>query len=180
MGFLEGIFVRSSFWVFLSFFSVSYEFFFGFLWVFFWVFFEFVQGFRSSLFEFFLSFFSWFLAVFSNSFQIRWRKWGSKGRRMLVHSWPRHVGIVGRHMWFIVGRRMRNPEYRKPWAWVSETLIRGIGYVELGIGYVELRKLWVLETPTSIPCSGTSILYQYPLLVSSTPVPILSTSLGFL
>ena len=83
-------------------------------------------------------------------------------------------------MWFIVGRRMRNPEYWKPWAWVLETLIRGIGYVELGIGYVELWKLWVLETPTSIPCSGTSILYQYPLLVSSTPVPILSTSLGFL
>ena len=85
------------------------------------------------------------------------------------HSWPPHVRIVGRHMWFIVGRRMRNPEYWKPWAWVLETLIRGIGYVEL-------RKLWVLETLSSILCSGTSILYQYPVLVYSTLVPIFFTT----
>ena len=84
---------------------------------------------------------------------------------MLAHSWPPHVRIVG--------RRMRNSEYWKPWAWVLETLIRGIGYVEL-------RKLWVLETPTSILCSGTSIRYQYLLLVSSTPVPIFFTSNSFL
>ena len=153
----------------LGLFWVYPEFCFCFLWVFFfgflWVLFQFVQGFRSGLFEFFLN----FLPGFWPFFQIGLKSAGEAAWISGVsgsHGWPPHVRIIGRHMSAYLAATCPHswPSHERPW--VLETWIRGIGYVELGIGYVEL-------TPTSIPCSGTSMLYKYPLLVSSTPVPLL-------